>query len=81
MRRYSSRRQGLNREFINQKLKGAISYDRIAGFFRSSILEVGGEALEKVDGTIQEFLKAATKASTEGISLNTLVEQALQKIL
>mgnify|MGYP003404600244 len=53
MKRYSSRRQGLDREFINQKLKGAVSYDRIAGFFRSSILEVAGEALEKLDGTIR----------------------------
>jgi hypothetical protein len=52
MRRYSSRRQGLDREFINQKLKGAISYDRIAGFFRSSILEVAGEAL-LVQGKMQ----------------------------
>jgi hypothetical protein len=51
MQRYSSRRKGLDKEFINQKLKGAVSYDRIAGFFRSSILEVAGEALEKLDGT------------------------------
>lgn len=53
MRRYSSRRKGLDRDFIKQKLQGAVSYDRIAGFFRSSILEVAGEALEKLDGTIR----------------------------
>lgn len=53
MQRYSSRRKGLDKDFINQKLKGAVSYDRIAGFFRSSILEVAGEALEKLDGTIR----------------------------
>ena len=53
MQRYSSRRKGLDRDFINQKLKGAVSYDRIAGFFRSSILEVAGEALEKLDGSIR----------------------------
>jgi len=53
MQRYSSRRKGLDRDFINQKLKGAVGYDRIAGFFRSSILEVAGEALEKLDGTIR----------------------------
>ncbi|MFM2313946.1 MAG: hypothetical protein RLZZ04_3222 [Cyanobacteriota bacterium] len=53
MKRYSSRRQGLDKEFINQKLKGAVSYDLIAGFFRSSILEVAGETLEKLDGTIR----------------------------
>jgi hypothetical protein len=53
MKRYSSRRQGLDREFINQKLQDAVSYDRIAGYFRSSILEVAGEALEKLEGTIR----------------------------
>ena len=53
MQRYSSRRKGLDKDFINQKLQGAVSYDRIAGFFRSSILEVAGEALEKLDGTIR----------------------------
>jgi hypothetical protein len=53
MQRYSSRRKGLDKDFINQKLKGAVSYDRIAGFFRSSILEVAGEALEKLEGTIR----------------------------
>jgi superfamily II DNA or RNA helicase len=53
MNRYSSRRQGLDREFINRKLQGAVSYDRIAGFFRSSILEVAGEALEKLAGKIR----------------------------
>ncbi|MGL5872964.1 MAG: hypothetical protein ACRC2R_11460 [Xenococcaceae cyanobacterium] len=75
MQRYSSRRKGLDKDFINQKLKGAVSYDRIAGFFRSSILEVAGEALEKLDGTIKvvcnsdlslqdvETAKAANKQS------------------
>lgn len=48
MNRYSSRRQGLDREFINQKLQDAISYDRIAGYFRSSILKVAGETIEKL---------------------------------
>jgi Helicase conserved C-terminal domain len=33
MKRFSSRRHGLDREFINQKLQRAVSYDRIAGYF------------------------------------------------
>jgi len=51
--RYSSRRQPLDQSFLNQRLSGARSYDRIAGYFSSSILEVAGEALETVSGPIR----------------------------
>ena len=44
--RYSSRRGSLP-SFLPELLHGARSYDRIAGYFRSSILEVAGEALER----------------------------------
>ena len=53
IRRYSSRRQKLNQTFINKRLQGAVGYDRIAGFFRSSILEVAGEALQKIRGKVR----------------------------
>jgi hypothetical protein len=43
--RYSSMRTKLNEAFLNEKLKNAISYDRIAGYFCSSILEVAGESI------------------------------------
>lgn len=43
--RYSSRR-GTLAGFLPGALAGAQSYDRIAGYFRSSILEVAGEALD-----------------------------------
>ncbi len=43
--RYSSRRAGLGR-FLPDTLPGARGYDRIAGYFRSSLLEVAGDALE-----------------------------------
>ena len=43
--RFSSRRGSLS-SFLPELLHGARSYDRIAGYFRSSILEVAGEALE-----------------------------------
>jgi len=43
--RYSSRRQPLRRLLV-ELLEGALAYDRIAGFFSSSILEVAGEPLE-----------------------------------
>lgn len=43
--RYSSRRANLA-NLLPELLPGARSYDRIAGFFSSSILEVAGEAID-----------------------------------
>lgn len=51
--RYSSRRKKLDEAFLNQKLKGALAYDRIAGYFSSSILEIAGEAIEQMSGTVR----------------------------
>jgi len=45
--RYSSRRSSL-KDFLATRLQGARRYDRIAGFFSSSLLEVAGEALERM---------------------------------
>ena len=50
MLRYSSRTSKLGEQFLNLKLSGAVSYDRIAGYFCSSILEVAGEAIEAITG-------------------------------
>ena len=38
---------------LNQRLEGAVSYDRIAGYFRSSLFEVAGEAVSKVAGKVR----------------------------
>ena len=46
--RYSSRREGLNRAFLAEKLKNARSYRRIAGYFRSSIFELVGEEIADI---------------------------------
>lgn len=51
--RFSSRRQKLAESFLSARLRGARAYDRIAGYFCSSILETAGEALESVEGTIR----------------------------
>jgi hypothetical protein len=51
--RFSSRRQQLDQSFLTQRLYGARAYDRIAGYFSSSMLEVAGEALETVSGPIR----------------------------
>jgi hypothetical protein len=45
--RYSSRRGPL-KDSLAKQLAGARQYDRIAGFFSSSLLEVAGEALEQM---------------------------------
>lgn len=48
--------------FLTERLQGAQRYDRIAGFFSSSILEVVGEALESIQGPVrlsrQEVLRS-----------------------
>ncbi|MCA3223204.1 MAG: DEAD/DEAH box helicase family protein [Burkholderiales bacterium] len=62
IRRYSSRRQRLDHAFLNQKLAGARSYRRIAGYFRSSIFELVGEeisAIPKVQVLCNSELDAA----------------------
>lgn len=51
--RHSSRRARLDHTVLNSRLEGAASYDRIAGYFRSSLFEVAGEALSAVTGPIR----------------------------
>ncbi len=53
IKRYSSRRQKLGASVLAAKLEGALSYDRIAGYFRSSLFEVAGEALFSVKGPVR----------------------------
>ena len=58
IRRFSSRRQKLDRSFLTERLRGARAYDRIAGYFNSSLLEVAGEVLEAVSGPIRVVCNA-----------------------
>ncbi len=51
--RYSSRTTRLETNFLNDKLENAQSYDRIAGYFSSSVLEVAGEAIESIQGKVR----------------------------
>lgn len=53
IQRHSSRRNRLDRSVLNQRLVGAVSYDRIAGYFRSSLFEVAGEAINNVQGPVR----------------------------
>jgi len=53
MKRHSSRRSRLDQSVLSERLVGAVAYDRIAGYFRSSLFEVAGEALGQVQGPIR----------------------------
>jgi len=53
LRRHSSRRSRLDDTLLSQRLEAAVSYDRIAGYFRSSLFEVAGEALMRVAGRVR----------------------------
>ncbi|NOX54981.1 MAG: DEAD/DEAH box helicase family protein [Planctomycetes bacterium] len=53
IRRFSSRLEPLDKSFLCRRLRGAQAYDRIAGYFCSSLLEVAGEELESVTGPIR----------------------------
>ena len=70
--RFSSRRQALG-DVLGGRLKGASRYLRIAGYFRSSLLEVVGEALETVEdirvicnGDLDPFDIKVAKAARDG---------------
>ena len=45
LRRFSSRQASLYRELLKPCLAGATRYDRIAGYFQSSLLELASESL------------------------------------
>lgn len=53
IRRFSSRRAPLGRSFLADRLRGARAYDRIAGYFSSSLLELVGEEIESISGPIR----------------------------
>ena len=48
LRRFSSRRRRLDHAFLNERLRGAKAYRRIAGYFRSSIFELVGEEIAQI---------------------------------
>ncbi|MBN1524677.1 MAG: hypothetical protein JW904_09350 [Spirochaetales bacterium] len=51
--RFSFHKGKKGTRFLADRLQNARSYDRIAGFFNSSLLEFAGEALETVSGKIR----------------------------
>jgi superfamily II DNA or RNA helicase len=49
LRRFSSRLGSLDRVFLKDRLQGASRYDRIAGYFRSSIFELIFEEVSRIE--------------------------------
>lgn len=49
LNRFSSRLERLDHAFLRERLRNAQSYDRIAGYFRSSIFEVAAEEISRID--------------------------------
>ncbi|WP_431064808.1 phospholipase D-like domain-containing anti-phage protein [Methylotuvimicrobium sp.] len=75
--RHSSRENLLQESFLNQRLQNAQSYDRIAGYFRSSIFEVAGEALDTVTGTIRVVCNS--DLNPDDVLTAKVAQQALRK--
>lgn len=62
VRRYSSRLQRLDQSLLTPRLQGARSYDRIAGYFTGSLLEVAGELLDSITGPIRVVCNSGLEA-------------------
>ncbi|MBF8982614.1 DEAD/DEAH box helicase family protein [Lutibacter sp. B2] len=77
LRRYSSRREKLNKSFLNNKLRGAKAYDRIAGYFSSSILELASEELEILEGKIRVVCNS--DLNKEDVMTATLAKNVMRK--
>ena len=77
MYRYSSRSKRLEQAFLNKKLTGAKSYDRIAGYFSSSILEVAGEAIESIKGQVRVICNSSL--AKEDVITATAAKNAMRK--
>ncbi|MEI6258904.1 MAG: helicase-related protein [Deltaproteobacteria bacterium] len=76
--RFSSRCQRLDHAFLADRLRGAKSYQRIAGYFRSSIFELVGEeiaTIPKVQIVCNSELDAADVAVSKHVRETALKER------
>ena len=88
--RFSSRRQQLDRTFLCDRLQNAQSYDRIAGYFSSSMLEVAGEAIDSMTGMVRVIcnsdlnvrdVEAAKSAANYALRREWCASEPEQKLL
>ncbi|MBN8209375.1 DEAD/DEAH box helicase family protein [Bacillus sp. NTK071] len=75
--RYSTRRENVNTSFLKEKLKNAKYYDRIAGYFSSSIIEVAGEELDSIEGKIRVICNS--EIDSRDLESAKLAQAALKK--
>jgi len=75
--RYSSRRESISVSLLNKKLKNAKSYDRIAGYFSSSIFEIAGEALDNIEGRIR--IVCNSDLNPEDVETAKVAQKAIRK--
>lgn len=75
--RYSSRRESISESLLNARLENAKSYDRIAGYFRSSIFEVAGESLDSISGKIRVICNS--DLSLEDVQTAKFAQESLRK--
>jgi len=57
--RFSSITNNLWETFFKNSLENSINYDRIAGYFSSSIIEIAGEYIDKDEGQSPHYLQFA----------------------
>ena len=60
--RFSSRVDNLGESFFKNALQGASGYDRIAGYFSSSIIEIAGEQIEEMQGGVRIICNSQLQA-------------------
>jgi hypothetical protein len=60
--RFSSRTNNLGELFFKNALQNAVSYDRIAGYFSSSIIEIAGEFIDKMEGRVRVICNSQLQA-------------------
>lgn len=77
MKRYSSLRGKMFSSVLEKNLIGAKSYDRIAGYFSSSILEIAGEAIESMDGKVRIICNS--DLDIEDVKTAKLATEALRR--
>lgn len=75
--RYSSRRCDIHKDFLCENLKEANKYDRIAGYFSSSILELIYNQLDSIEGKTRIICNSSL--SEEDVKTAQRAEKAMKK--
>jgi len=75
VKRFTSREKSLLESFLNPNLTYALWYDRLAGYFSSSVLEVAAEAIESVQHKVRVICNS--EVEPQDVNVARLVEQKL----